>query len=144
MGQYEERHGNRARAEEAYLRAFDSFRSVGFLRRASIVAYRLFVMTGDRQYEAFVADALRDASESYWVKAHIARSQIEARLTKTQLEVLLLVADGLSNKEIAKARGISYYTARNSVADILSLLGVQSRTDLARVAASRGLLRPAK
>jgi DNA-binding CsgD family transcriptional regulator len=144
LGQYEERRGNRARAREAYLRAFDAFRSVGFLRRAAIVAYRLSVLTGDGQYEAFVADALRDASPAYWVKARIAKGRIEARLTTRQLEVLRLVAEGRSNKEIAAARGVAYHTARNTVSQILNLLGVESRTELAGVAAARGLLRPAK
>lgn len=140
LGQYEERRGNRARAQEAYLRAFDAFRSVGFLRRAAVVAYRLSVLTGDEQYEAFIADALRDASPTYWVKARIAKSRIEARLTPRQLAVLRLIAEGRSNKEIAAARGIAYHTARNTVSEILSLLGVQSRTELAGVAAARGLL----
>jgi DNA-binding CsgD family transcriptional regulator len=143
LGQYEERRGNRARAQEAYLRAFDAFRSVGFLRRAAIVAYRLSVMTGDAQYEAFIAEALRDVSPAYWVKTRVARSRIEARLTKRQLEVLRLIAEGRSNKEIAAARGIAYHTARNSVSEILALLGVESRTELAGLAAARGLLRPA-
>ncbi len=144
LGQYEERRGNRARAQEAYMHAFDAFRSVGFLRRAAIVAYRLAVMTGDEQYDAFIAGALHDASPAYWVKARIAKSRMEARLTPRQLEILRLVAEGRSNKEIAAARGIAYHTARNTVSKILNLLGVESRTEIAGVAVAKGLLRPAK
>lgn len=144
LGLLEEHRGNRARAFEAYQRAFEAYRSSGLLRHAAIVAYSLSALTGDEQYESFVSGALRDASETYWVKARIARSRTEARLTPRQMDVLRLVAEGRSNKEIAAARGIAYHTARNTVSDILTLLGVDSRTELARVATARGLLGPAK
>lgn len=142
LGHYEERRGNRARAEEAYLRAFESFNSVGFRRHAAIVAYRLRVLTGDRRLDDFIADALRDVSERYWVKARLAQSQIEARLTARQLEVVRLVAQGLTNKEIAAALDISFSRARNSVREILARLAVKTRTELASVAVQRGLLQP--
>ncbi len=144
LGLLEERRGNRARAEEAYHSAFATYRGAGLLRRAAIVGYRLSVLTGDAQYEAFAAEALRDASEAYWVKARIATSRIEARLTPRQIEVIRLIAEGRSNKEIAAARGIAYHTARNTVSEILALFGVDSRAELARVATARGLLGPAK
>lgn len=140
LGYYEERRGNRARAEEAYLRAFESFRSVGFLRRAAIVAYRLRSLTGDEQYDIFIAESLQGVSERYWVKARLRQSQTEARLTARQLEVARLVAQGLKNKEIATIQGISFCRARNTVREVLARLGVRSRTELAAVAAARGLL----
>jgi DNA-binding CsgD family transcriptional regulator len=142
LGQYEERRGNRRRAQEAYVRAFEAFRSVGFLRHAAITAYRLTVLTGDDGYRTFADHALREASPLYWVKARLAKSRTEVRLTRRQLEVLRLVAEGRSNKEIAKACGIAYHTARNTVSKILGLLGVESRTELAGVAAALSLLRP--
>jgi DNA-binding CsgD family transcriptional regulator len=144
LGLLEERRGNRARAEDAYLTSFEAYRAAGLLRRAAIVAYRLSVLTGDEQYPAFIAEALHDASETYWVKARIAKSRSEARLTKRQMEVLRLIAEGRSNKEIAAACRISYYTARNTVGHILALLGVESRTELAGIAAALGLVRAGK
>jgi DNA-binding CsgD family transcriptional regulator len=144
LGHFEERRGNRARAEEAYLRSFERFGSLGFLRRAAIVAYRLFVMTGDQQYEAFITDVLRDASPAYWVKARMTKSRTEARLSKRHLDILPLVAQGLKNKEIAAVRGGSPWTARNTVREAITLLGVRNRAELASVAAQLGLLQPAK
>ncbi len=135
-GLFEERRGNRARAEEAYVEAFETYRSDGLLRRAAIAAYRLSVLTGEERHAAFIADVLRDASDTYWVKARIAKSRIEARLTKRQWEVLQLIAEGRSNKEIAAAFQISYYTARNTVAHIFAKLGVESRAELAGIAAA--------
>ena len=62
FGMFKETRPNRARAEEAYLHAFGIYREAGLLRRASIVAYRLLVLTGDPTYEDFITEALRDAS----------------------------------------------------------------------------------
>ena len=53
-------------------------------------------------------------------------------LTPRQANVARLVADGLTNEEIAKALGISRFTARNHVEQVLAKLDVPSR---ARVAA---------
>ncbi len=138
LGLLEERRGNRARAEEAYLRGFEIFRAAGLMRRASILAYRLAVLTADQQYEAFIVDALVGASETYWIKAKLAKSQTEARLSKRYLDVLPLVAQGLTNKEIAAIRGGSELTARNLVRDLIRLLGVRNRAELVNVAAQRG------
>jgi DNA-binding CsgD family transcriptional regulator/tetratricopeptide (TPR) repeat protein len=140
LGLLEDQRGNRSRAEQAYRRAFDLCRAAGLMRSASIVAYRLLVLTGDEQYAAFVTAALAGVSETYWVKARLARGQTEARLTARQLEVVRLVAQGKTDKEIAAARGISFSRARNAVAEIRAVLGVRSRTELATVAAARGLL----
>jgi DNA-binding NarL/FixJ family response regulator len=111
------------------------------MRSAAIVAYRLLIVTGDKQYEAFVVDALRDVSEKCWIKARLAQSRTKSRLTARQLEVVRLVAQGLTDKEIASARGISYARARNVVAEVRALLGVRSWSELASMAAARGLLK---
>jgi DNA-binding CsgD family transcriptional regulator len=141
QGQLEEQRGNRGRALEAYRHAYEISRSTGLMRSASIVACRLFVLTGDEQYETFITDALDDVSETYWVKARLAQSRNKARLTARQLEIVRLVAQGLTDKEIAAARGVSYARARNVVAEVRALLGVRSRSELTSVAAARGLLR---
>jgi DNA-binding CsgD family transcriptional regulator len=110
------------------------------MRNTAIVAYRLFALTGEKQYEDFISGVLRGASDKYWVKARLARSRTEARLTPRQLAVLRLVARGLTDKEIGRTLGISYARARNIVAEARKLLGVRSRAELVTVAAARGLL----
>lgn len=62
-------------------------------------------------------------------------------LTQRELEVLKLVADGFTNKEIAERLFISAKTARNHVASCLLKLGVQDRTEAATTAIRRGLIR---
>jgi DNA-binding NarL/FixJ family response regulator len=62
-------------------------------------------------------------------------------LSQRELEVLKLVAIGLTNKEIAQRLFISDKTARNHVASCLVKLGVDDRTEAATTAIRRGLIR---
>ncbi len=61
-------------------------------------------------------------------------------LTPRELEVLELIAEGLSNKLIAVRLGISEHTAKFHVNAIMTKLGVQSRTEAVVRAARLGLL----
>jgi predicted ATPase/DNA-binding CsgD family transcriptional regulator len=61
-------------------------------------------------------------------------------LTPRELDVLGLLADGRTDKEIGAALFISHRTAMNHVARILAKLDVPSRAVAAREAARRGLL----
>lgn len=61
-------------------------------------------------------------------------------LTGRELEVLHLLAAGLSNKAIAGRLEFSEHTAKFHVAQILSKLGVESRTEAVVRAAQLGLI----
>lgn len=61
-----------------------------------------------------------------------------------ELEVLALVARGLSNKEIAKTLFISDKTVGNHVASCLMKLGASDRTGAVTTAIKRGLIRIAE
>jgi DNA-binding NarL/FixJ family response regulator len=62
-------------------------------------------------------------------------------LTPRELEVLELLASGLSNKEIADRLGVSFHTAKFHVNAILGKLGASSRAEVVALAARAGLLR---
>ena len=62
------------------------------------------------------------------------------RLTQREQEVLTAMADGLSNKAIARWLGISVHTAKFHVAAILSKLDADSRTEAVSKASQRGLV----
>lgn len=61
-------------------------------------------------------------------------------LTEREREVLELVAQGMSNKEIAQNLVVSERTARTHVSNILSKLGLVSRTQAALWAIREGLV----
>ncbi len=63
-------------------------------------------------------------------------------LTAREKEVLLLVAQGRSNQEIADELYISERTARSHVSHMLNKLGLTSRTQAALVAVKEGLVPP--
>jgi DNA-binding NarL/FixJ family response regulator len=63
-----------------------------------------------------------------------------AGLTARQLEVLALLAEGLTNAEIADRLVVSPRTAEHHVAAVLSKLGAGTRRDAARRAAELGLV----
>lgn len=52
-------------------------------------------------------------------------------LTEKEFEIISLIADGLSNKEIASALYLSDGTLRNYISTILDKLGLRDRTQLA-------------
>ena len=63
-----------------------------------------------------------------------------AGLTGRELEVLALVAAGLSNRQIAEQLVVSEHTVHRHLANIYVRLGVSSRAAAVAVAAERGLL----
>ncbi|MFE2877579.1 response regulator [Streptomyces roseus] len=68
------------------------------------------------------------------------RTPAEA-LTKRELEVLQLVADGLSNQQISKKLFLSQATVKSHLVHIYAKLGVDSRTSAVATATSRRLIR---
>ena len=65
---------------------------------------------------------------------------IETDLSTRELEVLLNIADGLSNKEIADKLFVSLNTVKTHTANIYSKLGVKSRTQAISKAKSLNLI----
>ncbi len=62
-------------------------------------------------------------------------------LSEREIEVLDLIAEGLSNKLIAYQLSISEHTVKTHVASILAKLGVASRTEAISQAIRRGLVK---
>ncbi len=61
-------------------------------------------------------------------------------LTDRQLEILTLLALGLSEKEVALRLGISFRTARNHVANVYERLGLHHRSEAVLIAVRYGLI----
>ncbi|MFD9241701.1 response regulator [Streptomyces sp. NPDC059556] len=63
-------------------------------------------------------------------------------LTERETEVLVLVADGLSNQEIAGRLGISTATVKTHINNLFAKTGVRDRAQAVRYAYQHGLVRP--
>jgi two-component system, NarL family, response regulator LiaR len=64
---------------------------------------------------------------------------ITGKLTEREIEILRLVAKGLSNLDIAERLFLSEGTVRNHVSAVLTKLGVSDRTQAAVIAIQHGL-----
>ncbi|GGS80112.1 LuxR family transcriptional regulator [Planobispora rosea] len=154
-----------ARAEAEWHRAHgrldvDAWRAVveafdfGFVYEVARSRWRLA--------EALLAAGDRDTAREEWERAVEAAASLGARplgaaleelgrrarftsaqsglLTSREQEVLELVAEGLSNREIAERLFIAQKTVSVHVSNILGKLGVSSRTQAAAVARREGLV----
>lgn len=95
-----------------------------------------------------VADAIRAvAAGQVAIQPSVARTLLDAvrrppstaPLTPREIEVILLVTDGHTNQQIASRLGVTERTARTHVSNILTKLGLTSRTQAALWAADHGL-----
>ena len=69
-----------------------------------------------------------------------ASDEAETVLTPREIEVLAAMADGASNKMIARRLGISFHTVKFHVASILAKLDADSRTEAVAQGARLGLV----
>ncbi len=70
----------------------------------------------------------------------LATEELAERLSERELQVLDLLAEGLSNKLLAHRLNISEHTVKTHVASIFAKLGASSRTEAVSKAIRRGLV----
>jgi DNA-binding NarL/FixJ family response regulator len=101
------------------------------------------VMRGEAPIAPAVASKLLDALRtgglpSRSTAANVAQAQQESVLTRREFEILQLVADGLSNKEIANELTITEGTVKNHVHNALEKLHLTNRVQAAAYAVRLG------
>lgn len=74
------------------------------------------------------------------IASRLAERMMRSNLTTRELEILKMVARGLTNKQIGKALEISGNTVRNHVNSIIEKLEVSDRTEATTTAIQRGLI----
>jgi DNA-binding NarL/FixJ family response regulator len=74
------------------------------------------------------------------IAARLADRMTRSNLTARELEILEMLAKGLTNKQIGIALGISDNTARNHVNSIIEKLEVADRTEAATAAIQQGII----
>ena len=132
------------------LSMYDNERFLFEALRAGASGYVLKSGADDEIVEACRA-AMRGESFLYpsavntLVRDFLARPEQEREydpLTPRELEVLKLIAEGKTSKEIAQTLVLSIKTVERHRADILRRLGMRDRVDLTRYAIRRGLIEP--
>ena len=113
--------------------------------RAGAIGYLMKNVSGDQ-----LADAIRAASvgkstlapeaAEALIHAVAAREAAGRTLTRRERQVLALMAEGMTNAEIADRLVISLSTAKTHVSSIISKLGVSSRTEAATIAMRHRLI----
>jgi len=118
--------------------------------RAGAVGYLLKDVPSERLVEAIKlagrGESFLQPSVAYKVISEFARltrktdRQLIEPLSSRELEILALVANGASNKEIGAALFIAEGTVKNHLTNILGKLGVRDRTQAALKARELGLI----
>ncbi|RSM55995.1 DNA-binding response regulator [Amycolatopsis sp. WAC 01376] len=146
----------RLRAEQPGVRVlalttFDDDEDVFAALRAGAVGYLLKDVSSTQLVEALVAaergESVLQPSVAAKLVARVARLPAETPraqplmtpLSERELEVVRLLADGRSNREIAKALFLAEGTVKNLVTSVLSKLQVRDRTQAALRARELGL-----
>jgi DNA-binding NarL/FixJ family response regulator len=111
--------------------------------RAGAIGYLLKDTRADDLCRAVRSAALKQVDLSPAVAERLVREmrapESPDALTGREAEILRLVANGLSNKEIASRLHVGEKTVKTHVSNILSKLGFQSRTQAALYAVRNGL-----
>lgn len=111
--------------------------------KAGAIGYLLKDTQADELRRAIKAAAAGQVQLSPEAAARLVREvrapESPEALTERETDVLRLLAQGKANKEIAVALAIGEKTVKTHVSNILSKLGVQSRTQAALYAAQIGL-----
>jgi DNA-binding NarL/FixJ family response regulator len=130
------------------LTTFDDDEDVFAALRAGALGYLLKDVSSDRLVEAVLA-AARGESVAAKVVARFAQLDDAPRsrpqplvvpLSDRELDVLRLLADGCSNREIATALFLAEGTVKNHVTNVLGKLGARDRTQAALRARALDLL----
>ena len=135
------------------LTTFDDDEDVFAALRAGAVGYLLKDVSSDRLVEALLAAARGESMLNPSVAARVVarfaqlpeetprrRQPLVVPLSDRELEVLRLLAEGSSNREIATGLFLAEGTVKNHVTNVLAKLGARDRTQAALRARELGLL----
>jgi NarL family two-component system response regulator LiaR len=136
------------RDPDACIVALTSFKEEGLITEAMDAGARGYLLKDIDAEE--LAEAVRTAhagnpalaSEAAWALFKASRSgpKLGDDLTAREREVLALMAEGMTNPEIAQALVVGLSTVKTHVSNILSKLEVATRTEAVSIALQKDLL----
>ena len=120
-------------AEDGYVRAMVEAGAVGYLLKDEAPAAIVAAVRAAARGQTWFSPAIECKIDAW------KRGELPGGLTERELEVLRLVADGQSNKQIARQLYITVRTANFHVGNILQKLDLTSRVEAAVWAKEQGL-----
>jgi DNA-binding NarL/FixJ family response regulator len=128
-------------AKVIVLTTYDTDEDISRALKAGAKAYVLKDISADGLIECIHGVLAGKTYLAPAAAAKLAEGVTHVQLTPRELATLRLMADGKSNKEIAVALGISERTVKTHLGHLFEKLGVTSRTEAAKIATRRGLVR---
>jgi DNA-binding NarL/FixJ family response regulator len=126
-------------SEVAYARQAMETGALGYVLKSAASSELITAIREAIQGRTFVTPVIAGQLIQTQLKRET-QNQSERRLTSRQLEVLKLVVDGYSAKQIASALGISVRTAEAHKANILQALDLSSTAELVQYAIRESII----
>ena len=120
------------------IKALD-YKCNGYVLKNSDFAILKDAIDSVEKNEIYVEPSLTVMLNSSLARRDVKKSMIDS-LTKRELEILKLIAQGLLNKEIAAMLNISERTVKNHISNIFKKIDVSDRTQAAVFAIKNGIV----
>ncbi len=127
---------------EEYLREALRAGAAGYVLKRAAAKELVGAINAVRRGDKYLDPALTDTLISDYVRQVERGDDTPDSLTERELEVLKLVAEGHTNRQIALQLNISIKTVQTHRANLMDKLNLHDRTELVRYAIRRGLIQP--
>ena len=127
---------------EEYIQQFLQAGASGYVVKQAAPAELMSAIQAVYRGDSFLSPLIsRTVIDEYLKRTEPAASSEEAKLTDREREVLQLIAEGYSNREIAQKLQISIKTAGVHRTNLMEKLGIHNVTDLVKYALRKGIIR---
>ncbi len=114
----------------------------GYLLKDSMATELELAIRSVARGETYLTPTISNHFLNAYTRGPSAGTQLFGQLTSRQREILALIVEGYSRKEISQKLNISVKTFDTYRAQLMELLNVRDRAELLRVVSERGLLIP--
>lgn len=122
------------------LTSFDSDEDIYRAVKAGAQGYLLKSTTEAEMVQAIRSVHAGNRHLPLHIAGRLAERMMRSSLTGREVEVLSMLAKGLTNKEIGRVLQISQNTAHNHINNIIEKLNVSGRTEAATIAIQQGII----